>query len=84
MILQWEDKYCQKFGLCKKDGVCQCKAELRFIKSLLTQAVQEERERIMEALKYDLLPVQIREENPSFWQGYNETVAKIISLINKE
>ena len=34
---EWEDEYCEKFGLCKKGGKCQCSRELKFIKSLLAK-----------------------------------------------
>lgn len=43
----WKKEYCNKFGLCLEGGTCQCKAELRFIQTLLTEQL-EELERWME------------------------------------
>ncbi len=37
---------------------------------------------IEEKLKYDLFPVQVREENPSYWNGYTDTIFKIKDIIS--
>jgi len=42
-----QEEYCKKFGLCKEKGTCQCKKELKFIAESITQAIAEERERVM-------------------------------------
>jgi len=42
-----QEEYCKKFGLCKEKGTCQCKKELKFITDSITQAIAEERERMV-------------------------------------
>jgi hypothetical protein len=39
--LDWKKTYCKKFGLCEtEDKGCQCKYELKFIETLLNQALE--------------------------------------------
>lgn len=66
-----------------------------WLKDLLTRhrkhVEKQERERlvgkILDKFKYDLFPVQIKMENPGYWNGYTDTIFKvkdiIINLINK-
>lgn len=42
----WREEYCKKFGLCKEDGMCQCKAELKFITTLIEEVKREQVESI--------------------------------------
>jgi predicted RNA-binding protein len=51
-----------------------------FIETLL----REQLERIKEPLKYDLIPVQVKEENESYWLGCNEAVVRFNEIINRE
>lgn len=52
-----------------------------FIQNLLTQQKKEIVEMIT---KYDLIPVQVREENPYYWDGHKKTIEIITNLLTKE
>lgn len=54
-----EEKYCEEFGLCQKDGKCQCKDELKFIRTEI------------KALIKDIIPDNIETE-PKVWQGFKK------------
>lgn len=44
---------------------------------------REERDtELREKLKFDLFPVQTREEDPRFWEGYVSTVKKFKALLS--
>ena len=47
-------------------------------------AKKEGREEVLEALKYDLFPVQIKMENPIYWQGYTDTVEKVKEILTNK
>lgn len=45
---------------------------------------ERDKEIVKMITKYDLIPVQVREENPHYWNGYKKTIEIIINLLNKE
>ena len=44
------EEYCKKFGLCKENGTCQCKKELKFLTESIHQARADERKAVLDAL----------------------------------
>ena len=40
-IEDWEEEYCEKFGLCDEEMPCQCKAELNFIRQQKQKSYEE-------------------------------------------
>jgi len=63
------EAYCKKFGLCKEKGTCQCKKELKFIAESITQALAEERKRVV---------MEIRKRMPS-----HDAVMEYLSSLDK-
>jgi len=65
---------------------------LEEIKKEKLNTVNDILERVNEYFKYDLIPVQTREESPNFWKGYEdlrnkiekELISNITNLLNKK
>ena len=65
----------------------QAEEMVRFIltDTLLSERKQAEEvlSRLEEKLKYDLVPPQVKMESPIYWKGYEDVLAKLLSLIKK-
>jgi hypothetical protein len=68
-LKDWEDDYKEKFGLCNKDGKCDCKEELKFISDLLA-----EKDREIKKLITDEMVIAQKEGQPT---------SRLTSLYNK-
>jgi len=56
-------------------------------REIIAEAEKRERERIkdeiIEKLKFDLFPPQVKEENPELWKGFNLAVNKLQLIIKR-
>lgn len=55
---------------------------LKYMQEVALHAREERDTELREKLKFDLFPVQTREEDPRFWEGYVSTVKKFKALLS--
>jgi len=84
------EQHAYKRGLEDKEKINKCDPvkltyeELIDLNRAKKEGVKEGLESVLELLKYDLLPVQVREENPTFWKGYSVVSEKIVNFIQQQ
>lgn len=57
----------------------------QFLQSKISKALTAERKELRDRLeKYDIVPPQVKMENPYYWEGCQYAVKKIISLLEEK